>query len=180
MGNYALAILSILKKQMAQGRRVTVKGGRYPSLAVCDTVVSFNPSHIEKYKTVCGYRNNPGIPLMYPAMLCSDLQMKLMTMEEFPFPLLGLVHLANSIEQFEVIDPSKKVGIEVSLDDNIIHHEKGYCCNITGKIISLDKGSLLWKTVITLLWSACGVPLRIPESINHFPIRAIPPIMGTS
>lgn len=151
MGNYAVAVLAILKKQMAQGRRVTVKGGRFPSLAVCDPLVSLNSSHIEKYKTVCGYRNNPGIPLMYPAMLCSDLQMKLMTMEEFPFPLLGLVHLANSIEQYDVLDPSQKFGIEVSLDENILHHEKGYCCNVTGKIFSLDKGTLVWKTVITLL-----------------------------
>jgi acyl dehydratase len=154
MTNYASAVLSILKKQMTQGGRVRVKGGCYPSLVVSAPEISLNPSHIQQYKDVCGYRNNAGIPLMYPAMLCSTLQMKLMTMEEFPFPLLGLVHLANSIEQFEIIDPSQKVRIEISLDENIIHHEKGYCCNISGKIFSVDKGNLLWKTGITLLCRA--------------------------
>jgi acyl dehydratase len=151
--NYASAIFAIFKKQIAQGGKARVKGSSYPTLTVTSPEMSFNPSHIQRYKDVCGYVN-PGIPLMYPAMLCSTLQMKLMTMEEFPFPLLGLVHLANSIEQFEIIDPSHKVRIEFSLDENIIRHEKGYCCNISGEIFSADKGTLLWKTVVTLLCRA--------------------------
>jgi acyl dehydratase len=163
VGSYASAVGAILKKQLVQGGKAAIKGTKYPSLATGCQNISLDPSHIQRYKDVCGYKANAGIPLMYPAMLCSTLQMSLMTMEKFPFPLLGLVHLANSIEQFEVIDPTKKVRIEISLDEEIIFHEKGYCCNVFSQIYSEEDGKLLWKTVMTLLCRA-----KVPNLTEKF------------
>lgn len=145
--------MAIIKKQVSQSKGVKIIGEKYPSLSVSSSNILFQPSHIEKYREVCGYKH-PGIPLLYPAMLCSNLQMKLMTQQEFPFPLMGLVHLANSVEQYALIDSSKKVRIEISLDENVIYHEKGYCCNLIGKIFLEGSDQLLWKSVSTLLCRA--------------------------
>jgi acyl dehydratase len=160
LGNYAVAVGAIIKRQLAQGGKVAITGAKYPSLTLSRQNISLNPSHIQSYKNVCGYQGT-GVPLMYPAMLCSSLQMSLMTTENFPFPVLGLVHLANSIEQFQIVDPTKKVRIEISLDDEIVFHEKGFCCNVTSQIFSEVDGKLLWKTVMTLLCRA-----KVPDLTN--------------
>jgi acyl dehydratase len=54
--------------------------------------------HLARYDRVCGYRLTDALPPTYPHVLAFPLAMVLMTRADFPFPLLGLVHIANRIE----------------------------------------------------------------------------------
>jgi hypothetical protein len=67
-----------------------------PSLAVSGVTV--DPAHLAEYDRVCGFRLSTALPGTYPHVLAFPLAMALMTGPSFPFPLLGIVHIANRIE----------------------------------------------------------------------------------
>jgi hypothetical protein len=54
--------------------------------------------HLAAYDRVCGFRLTDVLPPTYPHVLAFPLAMALMTRRDFPFPLIGLVHIANRIE----------------------------------------------------------------------------------
>src|SRR5256885_1950506 len=57
--------------------------------------IDVDPAHLAAYNQVCGFRLTGELPATYPHMLVFPLQMALMTEKEFPFPLLGMVHVTN-------------------------------------------------------------------------------------
>ncbi|KAF1030723.1 MAG: hypothetical protein GAK37_01164 [Pseudomonas sp.] len=59
--------------------------------------VSVNPKAVQVYRSVCGFADSPMLPPTYPHILAFGLQMQLLTAHDFPFPLLGLIHLNNRI-----------------------------------------------------------------------------------
>ena len=65
-------------------------------LRLADT--SIDVGHLAAYGRVCGFRLTNEVPATYPHVLAFPLAMALMTRRDFPFPLLGLVHVANRIE----------------------------------------------------------------------------------
>ena len=65
--------------------------------------------HLKSYNEVCGFKNNGYIPAIYLAVLSQSLQMHMMTSGPFPFAILGLVHIRNTVKQY------RKVGVNESL-----------------------------------------------------------------
>src|SRR4029079_5049753 len=61
--------------------------------------VSADLGDLAAYCRVCGFTMRETLPATYPHVLSFPLQMSLMSSDGFPFPLLGLVHLDNSITQ---------------------------------------------------------------------------------
>jgi len=59
---------------------------------------SIDVDHLAAYGRVCGFRLANELPPTYPHVLAFPLAMALMSRRDFPFPLLGLVHVANRIE----------------------------------------------------------------------------------
>lgn len=59
--------------------------------------------HLEKYQKVCGLQHYGHVPALYFAMLSQSLQMQMMGEADFPFPILGLVHLRNQIKQHRLV-----------------------------------------------------------------------------
>ncbi|ERO62622.1 hypothetical protein P308_03670 [Pseudomonas piscis] len=57
--------------------------------------ISLDPGQLAAYRKVCGFTDNGLLPATYPHVLAFPLQMQLLTASDFPFPLLGLVHLAT-------------------------------------------------------------------------------------
>ncbi|OLF55719.1 MaoC family dehydratase [Pseudomonas chlororaphis] len=86
--------------------------------------VRVQTERLAAYRQVCGFIENGLLPPTYPHVLAFALQMQLLTGKDFPFPLLGLVHLANRIR---VLRPMGGVG-ELSIGvrvDNLQPHAKG-------------------------------------------------------
>lgn len=74
-------------------------GGPVPDSSLAVSGVAVDPAHLAGYDRVCGFRLSTALPATYPHVLAFPLAMALMTGPAFPFPLLGLVHIANRIEQ---------------------------------------------------------------------------------
>src|SRR5207248_11257442 len=61
--------------------------------------VEIDRDHLARYDHVCGFRIGDELPATYPHVLAFPLALELMTEREFPFALLGLVHVSNRIDQ---------------------------------------------------------------------------------
>ncbi|VVO31577.1 MaoC family dehydratase [Pseudomonas fluorescens] len=86
--------------------------------------VDVDHKRLEAYRRVCGFVGNSWLPPTFPHVLAFALQMQLLTAKDFPFPLLGLIHLANRIR---VLRPMGGVGsVRVSVHvQNLQPHAKG-------------------------------------------------------
>ena len=71
----------------------------------------------------------------------------------FPFQAVGLVHLANKIEQIDVLT-SDSVKASVKFDEVVIPHEKGYCFVVISEIFCKKTNTLLWRCESTYLFKA--------------------------
>lgn len=90
----SLQPLSNLFIQAALRRKVT--GSQLPDLGL-RSWIAVDTDKLDAYRKVCGFEESSLLPPTYPHVLAFPLQMQLMTSQEFPFPLLGLIHLANRI-----------------------------------------------------------------------------------
>ena len=68
-----------------------------PDLSLRLAGVGVNGARVAAYDRVCGFALRDVLPATYPHMLAFPLQLSLMTDPSFPFPAIGLVHIANRI-----------------------------------------------------------------------------------
>ncbi|HLM43949.1 MAG TPA: acyl dehydratase, partial [Myxococcaceae bacterium] len=52
-----------------------------------------------RYRDVCGFAADGFLPLTYPQVLAAPLHVALLGRPDFPYPLLGLIHVRNDIRQ---------------------------------------------------------------------------------
>ena len=64
-----------------------------------------------QYQRLCGFRVSDRLPPTYLHLLAFPLGMALMTEPRFPFPLLGLVHVDNSITQHRPVHADERVTV---------------------------------------------------------------------
>lgn len=138
---------AVARKQIRGERKLPAT---LPKLSMTKSGMQFDKNHINEYCRVCGFANNTSIPVTYAAMICRDLQIHLMVHESFPFPVMGLVHLANRIEQYAAFDLSSKLSLSVSLGKDLIPHDKGYCCDLVCEFHCEETSRLMWRNTFTL------------------------------
>jgi hypothetical protein len=73
--------------------------------------------HLAAYDRVCGFRLSDEQPATYPHVLAFPLAMKLMTDRSFPFSLLGMVHVANRIDQARPLGADERPTLRVWAQD---------------------------------------------------------------
>ncbi len=65
------------------------------------------------YQRVCGFRVGDTVPATYPHVVAFPLAMQLMVQRDLPFPLPGLVHVANSITQHRPLRLDESITVRV-------------------------------------------------------------------
>jgi acyl dehydratase len=91
-------------------------GGRsdeVPELTLVLEDVGVDRDRLAAYDRVCRFPLRDRLPATYPHMLAFPLQLSLMTDPRFPFPPLGLVHVANRIEQHRPVDAAERLRLKV-------------------------------------------------------------------
>ncbi len=100
--------------------------------------------HLAAYNEVCGFGLRDALPLTYPHVLGFPLQMRLMTGSGFPFPLPGLVHVANRITRSRPLTLDEPLEITVSARD-LREHPQGTQVDVVTSV------SGVWEGVSTYL-----------------------------
>jgi MaoC like domain len=124
-------------------------GGRdVPELTLRLTDVQVDDARLADYDGVCGFALKGALPATYPHMLAFPLQLSLMTDPSFPFPPIGLVHIANRITQHRPIRGSERLRIDVSATP-VENHPRGKQFSLLSEVRVGDE--LVWEEVSTNL-----------------------------
>ena len=141
MGLYGKALLP---KGKQSGGELTI-----PELSASLIGVSTDNAGLARYARVCGFANSHHVPLTWPHIMAFPLHLKLLTDKRFPLPLLGLVHLRNSITQHRPIGVGECLDIRVSLG-NQQRTDRGLEFDLLTE--ARANGQLVWEESSTTLF----------------------------
>jgi hypothetical protein len=126
--------------------------------------VAVDRAHLAAYDRVCGLRLSGRLPSTYVHVLAFPLALDLMTDRRFPFGVLGLVHIANRLEQTRAIDSGERLDLRVEAAANG-DHERGRTVDVVAE--ARVDGDMVWRGVSTYLHRerpANGRPQARPAS----------------
>jgi hypothetical protein len=114
------------------GRR---RSGTLPDREVVSHMRAVDRDHLAAYNRVCGFRQSDVLPSTYPHVLAFPLAMDLMLAPGFPFPIVGMVHIANRITLHRPIDASERLELTVRTA-HLREHDRGrqFDVVVTGRV----------------------------------------------
>ena len=110
--------------------------------------VELERDDVAAYADACGFRVTDLLPSTYLHLLAFPLQIRVMSEDEFPFPLLGMVHLRQRIEVVEPITAAVPVDVEVWLE-GLRPHAKGSQFTVRSQVTT--DGRVVWDGTSTYL-----------------------------
>jgi hypothetical protein len=119
-----------------------------PARSVMREGVEVDREHLAAYDRVCGFRLRDQLPPTYPHIVAFPLAMELMTDTSFPFPVLGLVHIANRIEVARPMTAAEPFSVRVWAGD-LAEHERGTQFEIHAEATVSD--AVAWRGSSTYL-----------------------------
>ena len=139
LGIFAKVALSTLKKNHFK---------TLPQAEYSVDAIKIDRKHLASYNKICGYPDSDILPPLYLGILSMPLQLSLMVGEDFPFAILGIVHIRNTVEQFKPVNASDTIALSVRFGE-ITPHEKGKLFTFinTAKV----RGEVVWESVSTYL-----------------------------
>lgn len=133
-----------VKAVAPRGRR----GSELPDTEYVRRDVEIDRHHLADYNRVCGFDLRDELPATYPHILSFGMSVRLMTNAGFPFPLLGLVHVANTIEQRRPLRITEPLTLRVRAE-NLRAHPKGRQFDIVTEAGAGDE--VVWREASTYL-----------------------------
>lgn len=116
--------------------------GEFPDVTIVLENATLNAADLVKYKNVCGFEKNTTIPASYIHAYIFPLHTHLLSLPEMPFPLLGLVHFANSIKQIRPLKLGETFSV-ICKTGNLIAHDKGQAFEMLSYVEV--EGSRIWE-----------------------------------
>lgn len=130
----------------ALGKR-KISGSTLPSRGL-RCYLRIQPDHLAAYRKLCHFPDDGRLPGTYPHVLAFILQLQLLTAADFPFPLLGMVHLHNSIQVRRPLGGLE--GLRMSVwAENLQPHAKGGTFDLISE--AYDGLGLLWRETSRML-----------------------------
>ena len=116
--------------------------------------IRFDANHLRQFKKICGFsKEHQGVPLCYPHLITFGLHTHLLTEPDFPFNILGAVHIENTIERTSYTPLDQVYSLEVYLD-NLMPHSKGASFDLVSELSisgSSTKEEVVWRETSTNL-----------------------------
>ncbi|WP_034272235.1 MaoC family dehydratase [Actinospica robiniae] len=112
--------------------------------------VAVDVAALARYRRLCGFAPDGPVPATFPHLTAFPLAMALMTRRRFPFPVLGLIHLANEIEQLEPMSEDQRLGYRVWIEKPR-EHPKGAAFDVLAEAHDAGDGRIVWRATSTYL-----------------------------
>jgi acyl dehydratase len=123
-----------------------VRRGRPTTLPDTELVVrdvAIDRDRLATYARVCGFRISDALPPTYPHVLAFPLSLELMTRPEFPFPLIGMVHVSNTIEVTGPVDASHRLDLTARMA-RLRPHARGRAVDLV--VTATVDGEIVWRS----------------------------------
>lgn len=146
-------------------------GGEVPD-EVLTLTVETDRDRLAAYDRVCGFDLGDTLPPTYPHMLAFPLHLALITGGRFPFPAIGLVHIANRIVAHRPIGAGETLSLQVWAT-GLQPHPRGTQFGICTEARVGEE--LVWEEVSTNLRRGSGAqadrdaPAAAPPSSEALP-----------
>lgn len=140
------------------------------TLRLADTRV--DRTDLIEYERLCGFPVGDTLPATYPHIVGFPLQMALVSRRDFPVPLMGIVHLENTITTHRHIDVGEALTIEVRAE-NLRPHRKGRLVDLVTDVEA--GGERVWSGRSTYLSRGKGSPDAV-SGVGPPPFPAAPPV----
>jgi acyl dehydratase len=153
LGAYARALLpkpapGSASKPVPGSAPAAGSGRPEPRLRLRDRPV--DRRRLARYRELCGFPADSGaLPVTYPHLEAFPLSMALMARRDFPLPLLGLVHIGNTVQRLRPIGPEERLDYQVTVAAPR-PHPKGTSVEVTAEA-SAGSGAVAWRSVSTYL-----------------------------
>ncbi|GAB3619682.1 MaoC/PaaZ C-terminal domain-containing protein [Glutamicibacter endophyticus] len=114
--------------------------GRKPNAAVLPQTTLVYPgatvdrAALDAYCQATGAPNNDILPSLFVHTQVFPLAMSLMARDDFPLPLLGMIHLSSQISVDEPLDAAESFDVQVRAE-NLAAHRKGTSCELVVEIL---------------------------------------------
>jgi hypothetical protein len=110
--------------------------------------VEIDRAHLAAYDRVCGFRLGDVLPATYPHVLAFPLAIELMASGEFPFGVLGIVHVGNAIEQLRPLRADEPLDLLVWAE-RLAGHPRGRTVDVVAE--GSVGGEPVWRDRSTYL-----------------------------
>ncbi|XVX18660.1 MaoC/PaaZ C-terminal domain-containing protein [Actinomycetota bacterium] len=149
----APALASVFAKAAAGARRR--RGSELPHRMLELPGKTIDRERLVDYQRLCGFAVGDVVPHTYPHVLGFPLQAALMAKDDFPLPLVGLVHLHNTITVHRRLTAEDRLDIAVSAT-RLRPHPKGTLVDLVTEVDSA--GERVWEGCSTYLHRGKGDP----------------------
>lgn len=165
------ALLPMYGRTLLPKQTRTVGDISIPDLSARLLGVSTGGKNLKRYRQVCGFTAYSHPPVTWPHVLAFPLHLKLLTEKSFPLPLLGLVHLRNTITQHRPIGIGENLDLQVRLG-NTVKSDRGVEFDLITEVHSA--GRLIWEEASTTLFRQPGAESRssgkkAPPELERYP-----------
>jgi len=156
-------------------RKVPLVGGKtpkaLPELTLGLDDVALDAGHVADYARVCGFDLRDTLPATYLHVLAFPLAMSLMTGGDFPFGVIGLVHVENRIAHLRPVALGETPSLRVHAED-LRDHPKGRQFDVVA--VATVGGERVWEGRSTYLRRGGGSGGSATKDDNKTD-RAAPP-----
>ncbi|ASW53058.1 MaoC/PaaZ C-terminal domain-containing protein [Plantactinospora sp. KBS50] len=124
------------------------RAGELPDIELLVRDVAVDRERLADYDRVCGFPLSDRLPATYPHIMAFPLALRLMTAPDFPFPMVGLVHVANRITVHRPLDAGERFDLSVRAAD-LRPHDRGRQLDVVAT--ASVAGAAVWEDVSTYL-----------------------------
>jgi acyl dehydratase len=135
-------------RRAAVGLLARHSGAELPDTTLVLRDVAVSREHLAAYEKVCGYGLTDVLPATYPHVLAFGLAMRLMSGDDFPFPVVGLIHVANRVEVLRAVDAQERLEFAVRAAD-LRPHDRGRQFDVRATVSVGDE--VVWRGISTYL-----------------------------
>ena len=140
--------------------RRPARPGEVPRLEVRLGHFTPDPRQLALYREVCDFPADGHLPLTFPQVLAAPLHLALLNRPEFPYRLLGMIHVRNHIRQY------RRLAEGASL--SVLAWVEGQREVRQGRELDLhtqveENGAVVWSAVTTMLRRLPGTGERPRE-----------------
>ncbi len=127
-----------------------IKGApKLPKTRITLANVTADKKKVTQYRDTCGFKqDNNQLPMTFPHLIAFPLHLELMLLKDFPFAVMGMVHIRNEITQYRAINLLEVMDVSCHFSD-IRTTDKGYDIDITTQVHIT--GELVWESISTNL-----------------------------
>lgn len=122
--------------------------GTVPERTLVLRGVTVDRGRLAAYDRVCGFPLADTLPPTYPHVLAFPLAMELMSGADFPFPVVGLVHVTNRITVARPLGADEALDLAVHAE-HLRPHDRGRQLDVVA-VATVD-GVEVWRGVSTYL-----------------------------